>query len=115
MAHSMVLKSEARKTDPEIQKLPILDILVIFEDYSRIRESSKNREERKTREEFKVSMALISHSMTLNDDHVRLQALLQELVDQGEIKAGSKWKAVYPLFKDDERYTYFSVALAPAP
>ena len=37
--------------------------------------------------------------------HDDLQALLQGLVDRGEIKAGTKWKTVYPLFKDDERYT----------
>ena len=29
---------------------------------------------------------------------------MQELVSQGKIKAGTKWKALYPLFKDDERY-----------
>ena len=30
---------------------------------------------------------------------------MQELVDQGKIKPGTKWKTLYPLFKDDERYT----------
>lgn len=30
---------------------------------------------------------------------------MQELADQGKIKAGTKWKTIYPLFKDDERYT----------
>ena len=30
---------------------------------------------------------------------------MQELVDHGKIKPGTKWKTVYPLFKDDERYT----------
>ena len=30
---------------------------------------------------------------------------MQELVDRGKIKPGTKWKTVYPLFKDDERYT----------
>jgi pre-mRNA-processing factor 40 len=112
----MVLESEAWKTDPEIQKLPTLDILLAFEDYSRVREREfeeqmrraqveKNRKERKTREGFKVRLTLISHSTTLAHADVRLQALLQELVDQGKIKAGTKWKTVYPLFKDDERYT----------
>ena len=65
-AHSMVLESEAWKADPEIQRLPTLDILLAFEDYSRVREREfeeqtrraqveKNRKERKTREGFKVS------------------------------------------------------------
>jgi len=79
----MVLESEAWKTDPEIQKLPTLDILLAFEDYSRVREREfeeqmrraqveKNRKERKTREGFKVSVTLISYSTILTHDRVRL-------------------------------------------
>ena len=74
-AHSMVLESEAWKIDPEIQKLPTLDILLAFEDYSRVREREfeeqtrraqveKNRKERKTREGFKVCAAFGSNSTT---------------------------------------------------
>ena len=33
-----------------------------------------------------------------------LQDLLQSLVDSGKIKARTKWKDVYPRFRDDERY-----------
>ena len=47
-------------------------------------------------------MALIPHLAA--HTHRDLQALLKELVDRGQIKAGTKWKTVYPLFKDDERY-----------
>ena len=94
-AHHMVVDSDEWKDDPELQQLPTLDILLAFEDYSRVREREfeeqtrraqveKTRKERKAREAFK--------------------ALLQELVDNGTIKARSKWKEVYPLFKDDERY-----------
>jgi len=112
----MVLESEARKTDPEIQKLPTLDILLAFEDYNRVREREfeeqmgsarvgKNRKERKTREGFKVSVALIFHPTTLTHGRVRLQALLRELVDQDNVKPGTKWKTAYPLFKDDKCYT----------
>ena len=112
----MVLESEAWKSDPEIQRLPTLDILLAFEDYSRVREREfeeqmrraqveKNRKERKTREGFKVCIASNPHPITPTHGDVQPQALLQELVDQGEIKAGTKWKTVYPLFKDDERYS----------
>jgi len=65
----------------------------------------KKREERKTGEGFKVSVALISRSTTLTYGRVRLQALSQGLVNQGEIKAGTKWKTVYLLFGGDERFT----------
>ena len=32
------------------------------------------------------------------------QALLKELVDDGKLKARTKWKDVYPLFAEDKRY-----------
>ena len=61
----MVLESEAWGTNPDIQKLPTLDISLVFEDYNRVRERElekqvrraqveKERKERKTREGFKV-------------------------------------------------------------
>jgi pre-mRNA-processing factor 40 len=64
-ANSMVLESESWNEDTELQKLPTLDILLAFEDYSRVREREfdeqmrrnqveKNRKERKAREAFKV-------------------------------------------------------------
>ncbi|KAJ7446723.1 hypothetical protein FB451DRAFT_1188580 [Mycena latifolia] len=94
-AQELVLASEAWRADPELQKLPTLDILLAFEDYSRVREREyeeqmrrgqveKTRKERKAREAFKE--------------------LLEELVGAGEIKARTKWKDVYPLFRSDERY-----------
>jgi pre-mRNA-processing factor 40 len=64
-AHQLVLESEEYKLDPDLQKLPTLDILLAFEDYSRVREREyeeqmrraqveKTRRERKAREAFKV-------------------------------------------------------------
>lgn len=61
----MVLESEEWKEDPELQKLPTLDVLLAFEDYSRVREREfeeqmrrrqveKTRKERKAREAFRV-------------------------------------------------------------
>ncbi|KAH6916046.1 pre-mRNA-processing protein prp40 [Coprinopsis sp. MPI-PUGE-AT-0042] len=81
--------------DSELASLPTLDILLAFEDYSRVREREyeeqmrraaveKTRKERKAREGFRE--------------------LLAELVDAGKIKARTKWKEVYPSFKEDERY-----------
>ncbi|EDR14046.1 uncharacterized protein LACBIDRAFT_151359, partial [Laccaria bicolor S238N-H82] len=94
-AHNMLIESEDWNDDQELRKLPTLDILLAFEDYSRVREREyeeqmrraqveKTRKERKARESFK--------------------ALLQELVKLGAIKARTKWKEIYPLFRDDERY-----------
>jgi len=66
-AHKLILDSEEWKNDSELQKLPTLDILLAFEDYSRVREREyeeqtrrtqveKTRKERKAREAFKVRM-----------------------------------------------------------
>ncbi|KAJ7274530.1 hypothetical protein B0H12DRAFT_1089132 [Mycena haematopus] len=94
-AQERVLSSEEWRQDIELQKLPALDIMRAFEDYSRVREREyeeqmrreqveKTRKERKAREAFKE--------------------LLEELVGAGEIEARTKWKKVYPLFRSDERY-----------
>ncbi|KIJ20730.1 hypothetical protein PAXINDRAFT_57698, partial [Paxillus involutus ATCC 200175] len=94
-AHEMVLESEEWKNDEELRKLPTLDILLAFEDYSRVKEREfeeqmrraqveKIRTERKAREAFR--------------------ALLKELVDAGKVKARTKWRQVYPTFASDERY-----------
>ena len=64
-AHSLVLESDDWQNDEELKQLPGLDILLAFEDYSRVREREfedemrrkqvhKSRSERKAREAFKV-------------------------------------------------------------
>jgi len=94
-AYERLTSSEEWIEDEELRMLPSLDILLAFEDYSRVREREyeevvrrrqveKTRRERRGREGFRE--------------------LLQELVGAGEIKARTKWKEVYPLFKDDARY-----------
>jgi pre-mRNA-processing factor 40 len=66
-AHSLVLKSDEWQGDEELKQLPGLDILLAFEDYSRVREREfedemrrkqvrKSRSERKAREAFKVPL-----------------------------------------------------------
>ncbi|EMD38842.1 hypothetical protein CERSUDRAFT_112571 [Gelatoporia subvermispora B] len=94
-AHQMVLDSDEWKEDDELQKLPTLDVLLAFEDYSRVKEREfeeqmrraqveKTRKERKAREAFR--------------------SLLQELIESGHLKARTKWKQIYPRFSDDSRY-----------
>jgi len=94
-AYDLLVQSNDWQSDAELRKLPSLDILLAFEDYSRVREREyeeqmrraqveKTRKERKAREAFK--------------------ALLHDLVKEGTIKARTKWKEVYPIFKQDERY-----------
>ncbi|KDR80614.1 hypothetical protein GALMADRAFT_222210 [Galerina marginata CBS 339.88] len=94
-AHELLVDSHEWRSDTELRKLPTLDILLAFEDYSRVREREyeeqmrrsqveKTRRERKAREAFK--------------------SLLSELIQADALKARTKWKEVYPLFQDDNRY-----------
>ena len=66
-AHVMLVDSEEWAADDDLRNLPSLDILLPFEDYSRVREREfedqmrreqveKRRRERKAREGFKVSI-----------------------------------------------------------
>ncbi|KAI8985558.1 hypothetical protein BD414DRAFT_578408 [Trametes punicea] len=94
-AHQMVLESDEWKEDPELQKLPTLDILLAFEDYSRVREREfeeqmRRRQIEKTRKERKAREAF--------------REVLNGLVESGDIKARTKWKEVYPKFANDNRY-----------
>lgn len=110
-AQAMLLDSNEWKMDVELQRLPALDVLLAFEDYSRVKEREfeemmrknqieKTRKERKAREAFKVSFLLLSYRYTLSF----LQALLADLVDDKKIRARTKWKEVYPLFSSSAAY-----------
>ncbi|KAJ7052574.1 hypothetical protein C8F01DRAFT_1170468 [Mycena amicta] len=94
-AQERLLNSSAWAEDAELQKLPTLDILLAFEDYSRVREREYEEQMRrtqveKTRKERKAREAFMT--------------ILDELVSSGQIQARTKWKDVYPSFKSDERY-----------
>ena len=69
----MLVESDEWNDDQELRKLPTLDILLAFEDYSRVREREyeeqmrraqveKTRKERKARESFKVADSSIISS-----------------------------------------------------
>lgn len=94
-AYELLLESEDWQEDTELRKLPTLDILLAFEDYSRVREREyeeqtrraqveKTRKERKTREAFKVRclIASIMHGMSkaLNIRHCYTNWLKRELL-----------------------------------
>lgn len=72
-----------------------------YEEQMRRSQVEKTRKERKAREAFKVGLWDILRSLLLMGYR---QDLLQSLVDSGKIKARTKWKEIYPSFRDDERY-----------
>ncbi|KAG9023122.1 hypothetical protein FRB95_013546, partial [Tulasnella sp. JGI-2019a] len=94
-AQAAVLDSSEYKSDRELQNLPPLDMLLSFEDYSRVLERDweegqrkksieATRRERKAREGFRD--------------------LLESLRESGHIKAKTQWKTVYPHIGSDPRY-----------
>lgn len=73
----MVIESEEWKSDEELRRLPTLDILLAFEDYSRVKEREfeeqmrrsqveKIRSERKAREAFKVNNAVVVYARCMD-------------------------------------------------
>ena len=114
-AHNLLLESDEWTSDIELRKLPTLDILLAFEDYSRVREREyeeqmrrsqveKTRTERKAREAFKVRKLTFHTILQTQFCASFLQGLVVELVQSGVIKARTKWKEVYHLFRYDDRY-----------
>ena len=113
-AQAKVIESDEWQEDEEFRKLPMLDILLAFEDYSRVREREfeeqmrraqveKTRKERKAREAFKAGYPY--SCLGLSAYRIgRIQDLLRELTDTGKIKARTKWKDIYPSFSKDARY-----------
>ncbi|KAI5779226.1 hypothetical protein EDC01DRAFT_621657 [Geopyxis carbonaria] len=94
-AQTIIQQNEHFQSEAKFQALSQLDVLIAFENHIKFLERDfndqrqrtktiKSRKERKNREGF--------------------MAVLNELRSKGEIRAGTKWKHVYPLIKDDERY-----------
>ncbi|CCX34295.1 Similar to Pre-mRNA-processing protein prp40; acc. no. O14176 [Pyronema omphalodes CBS 100304] len=94
-AQTIIHQNEHFQSEEKFQALSKLDVLNAFENHIKFLErefndkrqrlkTMKNRKERKNREAF--------------------VGLLNELRTKGDIRAGTKWKQVYPLIKDDERY-----------
>lgn len=110
-AQAMLLESGEWRSDVELQKLPALDVLLAFEDYSRVKEREfeemmrknqidKTRKERKAREGFKVTVLRCMLEAVL----MLVKATLAALVDAKKIRARTKWKEVYPLFSSSAAY-----------
>ncbi|EJU03810.1 hypothetical protein DACRYDRAFT_105962 [Dacryopinax primogenitus] len=110
-AQAQVLASKQWAEDAELRQLAPLDMLLAFEDYSRVlerdyeevhrkRQIERTRDERKAREEFRV----LHHSTMILIQLKYVKELLDELQRSGLIKAKSKWKTVYPYLDADPRY-----------
>lgn len=113
-AQTIIQQNEHFQSEDKFQALSKLDVLNTFETHIKNLErefndkrqrmkAMKNRKERKRREGFVVCVYLRSAFRWLLT-RCSAQGLLHGLRSKGDIRAGAKWKEVYPLIKDDERY-----------
>ncbi|KAK9465884.1 hypothetical protein V1512DRAFT_276998 [Lipomyces arxii] len=92
MKHNEFLKSHSAV----VKTLNMLDILTIFEDCMKEVEDSFFKERRDVKRAAR---------WTERKNREQFISLLDELVENGKITADSTWTKVYPLFKDDSRFT----------
>ncbi|KAG8789631.1 hypothetical protein FRC15_006363 [Serendipita sp. 397] len=94
-ALKMVLESEEWKEDQELSQLPQLDILLAFEDYSKIKSGEY---------ESAVKIAEQARMQKYRQAREGFRALLGGLKSNGKLLSGTKWKEIYPLISEDDRY-----------
>jgi pre-mRNA-processing factor 40 len=70
-------------------------MLQVYDDYMRQLEQENEEETRRYR---------IEHARKARKAREGFKALLSELEAKGELKRNSKWKELFPKFKNDERY-----------
>jgi pre-mRNA-processing factor 40 len=94
-AHSVILDSEAYQNDPELKKIETIDILTVYDDYTRQLEKEHDESSKK----YRVDMVRRGRKAREG-----FKALLSELADSGKLRRESLWKDLYGSIKNDERY-----------
>ena len=95
-AQELIQSNEHFKNDPKFETLHRSHILTAFEEHIKQLEREFNDKRQKEK-------ALKFRHERQNRD--AFKDLLRDLKLNGHIKAGSKWMNVYPLIKDDHRFT----------
>ncbi|OAL50391.1 U1 snRNP-associated protein Usp104 [Pyrenochaeta sp. DS3sAY3a] len=80
----------------ELQPLPTIDVLNQFERHAKRLQREYNDRVQKERK--------IQHRVERKNRDAFV-GLLRELQDQGKLRAGTKWKEIHPIIKDDPRFT----------
>ena len=94
-AHETILAAPAFRQSTELHHIETIDILTVWEDYSRQLEQEHEQEIKKIRIE-RVRKARKAREAFV--------ALLHELKHDGVLTRSSKWRDLYPKIKKDERY-----------
>ena len=95
-AHEIILSSPSWRADPQLQKIDTIDMLGVYDDYSRQLEQEHEEDSRRHR---------IESIRRARKAREGFKALLNELQSSGEVTRLSKWKDSVPKIKDDERYS----------
>ncbi|ORY29117.1 hypothetical protein BCR39DRAFT_532681 [Naematelia encephala] len=95
-ALDMITSSPPFKADPSLQLIETIDILSIYDDYSRQLEKEHEEESRRYR---------IDQVRRGRKAREGFKALLSELETRGDLTRTSKWKNTLPKIRDDPRYT----------
>lgn len=94
-ARGMVRNSREWQEDTQLQGIEPLDFLIVYE------ESVKRSEQEAEKLKHK---AKVERQRRIRKNREAYVGLLDELKREGKIKAGTKWKEIYPVIKDDERF-----------
>ncbi|KAF2862721.1 hypothetical protein K470DRAFT_227708 [Piedraia hortae CBS 480.64] len=91
-----IIEADERFASEEFRDLAMVDVLQVFDaritDLDRQRNASKQAERRK-------------HERANRKAREAFKYLLDELASQGQLNASTKWKSLYPMISEDERYT----------
>ncbi|KAK9898497.1 hypothetical protein P389DRAFT_193530 [Cystobasidium minutum MCA 4210] len=82
--------------DTELQSMDPLDLLIVYEENVKRMEQEADQKRAKEKTE---------RQRQIRKNREAYVELLEELKSNGQIKAGTKWKDVFPLIKEDERFT----------
>ena len=94
-AQDQIMENERFKSDPKFRTLPLVEIFMAFDGHmkalDRVANDTKQREKR-------------LHTRRERQARDNYRQLLHQMLSQGKIRAGTKWKDFYPHIAEDERY-----------
>ncbi len=95
-AHRTVLESEEYTGDAQLQRMDVSDMITVFEEHMRVIEKQEvDRRKKVIHDEQRVE----------RKNRAACKEMLRELKAQGKINANTKWTEIYPLIKEDARFT----------
>ncbi|WWC64207.1 uncharacterized protein I303_106815 [Kwoniella dejecticola CBS 10117] len=94
-AHDLIVSSETFKEDTDLQKIETVDMIQVYDVYSRQLEMEHEEESKRLR---------IENIRKARKAREGFKLLLTELQDQGHFNRLTKFKEIYPKIKVDERY-----------